>query len=205
MPASSPIPGTHRKAPLPTLPPNVRAVLVRLVDPPAEAHDDCARTPSATTLPASGEARRRLLLSVIGHLLADPFARLRDDRAFVVRCVAAARECNSRSLRRASRARRNREEIATEVAYFGERRSRMRHDRFQHTCIPLGSGAMESAVRRVVDVRREGAGTFWTTTSTEAVMHLRSHLEAGRWDGLTRRVVERSPDGYPVGELRSTA
>ena len=106
---------------------------------------------------------------------------------------------------RALRTGRNRRRIATEVAYFEERREFMRYDRFRQAGIPLGSGAMESAVRRVVNLRLEGAGIFWTKTSAEAVMQLRAYLKTGRWDELMRRVVERSPDGCPVSELRRAA
>ena len=52
---------------------------------------------------------------------------------------------------------RNGKKIATEVAYFEERRERMRYDRFRQAGIPLGSGAMGSAVRRVVNLRHSRA------------------------------------------------
>ena len=90
---------------------------------------------------------------------------------------------------------RNARAIATEVAYFEDRRDFMRYDRFQELRIPLGSGAMESAVRRVVNLRLKGPGIFWREPCAEAMLHLRSYLKAGRWDELFARVLHRSPDG----------
>ncbi|HJL15457.1 MAG TPA: hypothetical protein RMH99_07380 [Sandaracinaceae bacterium LLY-WYZ-13_1] len=48
----------------------------------------------------------------------------------------------------------------------------------------MGSGAIESAIRRVIDMRIEGNGSFWEEASAEAVLFLRSYLEAGRFDPL---------------------
>jgi len=90
---------------------------------------------------------------------------------------------------------RNASAIATEVAYFQDRRDFMRYDHFQQQRIPLGSGAMESAVRRVVNLRLKGPGIFWREPSAEAMLHLRAYLKASRWDELVARVLNRSPDG----------
>jgi hypothetical protein len=87
--------------------------------------------------------------------------------------------------------------VATQAAYFEERRELMRYDRFKAMGIPRGSGAVESAVRRVVNLRLKGAGIFWHEGSAEAMLHLRAYLKAGRWDEVVGRAVSRSPDGPP--------
>ncbi len=58
--------------------------------------------------------------------------------------------------------------------------------------LPLGSGAMESAVRRVVNLRMKGAGIFWCEENAEAMLLLRSFYKAGRWDMLKQLAVSCS-------------
>lgn len=56
---------------------------------------------------------------------------------------------------------------------------------------PLGSGGVESAVRRVVNLRVKGNSIYWLREHAEAVMHLRSHVVTGRWDELVTRTLAR--------------
>ena len=49
---------------------------------------------------------------------------------------------------------------------------------------PMGSGSMESSVRRVVNLRLKGAGIFWHEDSANAMLLLRSYYKAGRWNIL---------------------
>ena len=67
--------------------------------------------------------------------------------------------------------------------------------RFQHRMayaqlmalkLPIGSGAIESAVRRVVNLRLKGPSLFWCRASAEAILLLRSYYKAGRWNMLKR-------------------
>ena len=95
---------------------------------------------------------------------------------------------------------RNAGRIRTEVEYFVERKDRMRYDEFRRRGIPLGSGAVESAIRRVINLRLKGPSVFWYRENAECVLHMRSYLKAGRWDELMRRVMHRSPDGMPACE-----
>lgn len=46
---------------------------------------------------------------------------------------------------------------------------------------PIGSGAIESAVRRVVNLRIKGAGIFWKIENAEAILHLRCQLKSNNW------------------------
>ncbi len=96
--------------------------------------------------------------------------------------------------------RRNRTVIEREIAYFRHLAPFMRYDRFRKRCIPLGSGATESAIRRVVNLRLKGAGIFWKKENAERMLHLRAYLKAGRWNELIRRVIHASPNG----QARST-
>jgi hypothetical protein len=88
--------------------------------------------------------------------------------------------------------------IATHVEYFEERRAFMRYDEFLARGIPRGSGAVESAIRRVVNLRLKGPAIFWRARNVEAMLHLRAYLKAGRWSEIMQRVLHRSANGKPV-------
>jgi hypothetical protein len=52
--------------------------------------------------------------------------------------------------------------------------------------LPIGSGASESTVRRVVNLRLKGPSLFWCRANAEAILLLRSYYTAGRWNMLKR-------------------
>jgi hypothetical protein len=47
--------------------------------------------------------------------------------------------------------------------------------------LPIGSGAIESTVRRIVNLRLKGPSICWCRTSAETILLLRSYYKAGRW------------------------
>ena len=49
---------------------------------------------------------------------------------------------------------------------------------------PLGSGAVQSAVRGVVNQRMKACGTFWLEDNAEGMLLLRSYFACGRFDDL---------------------
>ena len=55
--------------------------------------------------------------------------------------------------------------------------------------MPIGSGAVEVAIRRVVNLRLKGPSIYWHKKSAEAVLLLRSYYKAGRWNHLERQVL----------------
>lgn len=68
------------------------------------------------------------------------------------------------------------------LQYFVDKKERCRYDVFIAKKIPIGSGAIESAIRRVVNLRLKGAGMFWLEENAEAFLHLRCQLKVGRWN-----------------------
>ena len=48
--------------------------------------------------------------------------------------------------------------------------------------LPIGSGQVESTVRRVINLRFKAPGSFWTERTVSGLMHLRAAFKAGRWD-----------------------
>jgi len=50
--------------------------------------------------------------------------------------------------------------------------------------VPLGSGAVESMIRQVINLRLKGCGKFWKRENAERMLLLRSFLVTGRLDAL---------------------
>ena len=66
-------------------------------------------------------------------------------------------------------------------AYFERNEKRIQYETFKAKHIPCGSGHVESAIRRVINMRLKAAGSFWTPEMAECFLFLRSQLVSGRW------------------------
>src|SRR5512135_2877622 len=66
---------------------------------------------------------------------------------------------------------------------------RMDYARIAALKLPIGSGAIESTIRRVVNLRLKGASIYWHKKSAEAVLLLRSYYKAGRWKHLEEQAL----------------
>ena len=86
-------------------------------------------------------------------------------RGEVERVIAAVRDiCRGR----------NSKAMRTHRDYFIKNQSRMAYAKLMGMKLPIGSGAIESTVRRVVNLRLKGASIFWCRASAEAILLLRS-------------------------------
>src|SRR5256712_2400533 len=81
---------------------------------------------------------------------------------------------------------RNSKAIRTQRDYFIKNQSRMAYATLVAMKLPIGSGALESTVRSVVNLRLKGPSLFWCRASAEAILLLRSYYKAGRWNMLKR-------------------
>ena len=79
---------------------------------------------------------------------------------------------------------RNSKAIRTQRDYFIKNKGRMAYATLLAMKLPIGSGAIESAVRRVINLRLKGPSLFWCRASAEAILLLRSYYKAGRWKML---------------------
>jgi hypothetical protein len=71
---------------------------------------------------------------------------------------------------------------------------RLRYNCFRYRGVPLGSGAIESTIRRVINLRLKGTSIFWTEENAEAVFQLRAAVVSGRWEEIldhTREAMAR--------------
>ena len=76
------------------------------------------------------------------------------------------------------------EKLNTEIAYLrkhGEA-GRLKYPTFRGLGLPLGSGAIESSIRRVINLRLKGNGIFWRDEHAEEMIQVRSQVITNRWD-----------------------
>ena len=70
--------------------------------------------------------------------------------------------------------------------YFGDH-SKVQYKAFQDSGLPTGSGSIESAIRRVINLRVKGAGMFWKKKNAENVIFLRSLVLTGKLKNACRK------------------
>jgi hypothetical protein len=81
---------------------------------------------------------------------------------------------------------RNRKALRKHRDYLIKNQHRMAYAQLLALKLPIGSGAIESTVRRVVNLRLKGPSLFWCRANAEAILLLRSYYKAGRWEMLKR-------------------
>lgn len=74
--------------------------------------------------------------------------------------------------------------LLREREYFKTHLPHMRYKEIKEAHLPIGSGGVESGIRRVVNMRLKGPGIFWTEAVADAMLLLRSYYKAGRWNLL---------------------
>jgi hypothetical protein len=67
---------------------------------------------------------------------------------------------------------------------------RLRYNCFRCRGVPMGSGAIESTIRRVINLRLKGNGIYWTEDNAEAVFQLRAAVVSGRWEEILEHTRE---------------
>lgn len=89
--------------------------------------------------------------------------------------------------------------MATSVAYLDKHLEggHLDYDKMQRGGLPIGSGAIESAIRRVINLRLKGNGLMWCEDNAEAMVLLRAAALTNRWEeALDRALVSKSQDGH---------
>ena len=84
------------------------------------------------------------------------------------------------------------EAMKTPVAYLDRHLAagRLEYDDLQRRGLPIGSGAIESAIRRVVNQRLKGNGLMWCEGNAEGMLLLRAAALTGRWDEALQRAMQ---------------
>ena len=74
--------------------------------------------------------------------------------------------------------------VKKHTAYFTRNVARMQYAGFRAKQLPIGSGSVESAVRRVINMRMKSNAMFWKEENAEGMLLVRCYLKAGRLDDL---------------------
>jgi hypothetical protein len=77
--------------------------------------------------------------------------------------------------------------VWTEIEYLAKHEAHLRYDWFGYRGRPKGSGAVESAIRRVINLRLKGNGIYWKPENAEAMLVLRAAALTGRWEETMNR------------------
>lgn len=80
--------------------------------------------------------------------------------------------------------------LRKQLDYFDNHRDRMDYHGFRERGVPMGSGSVESAVRRIVNLRLKGNSIYWDPDNAEDMLHLRSQFLAGHWREFVVRVLQ---------------
>lgn len=80
--------------------------------------------------------------------------------------------------------------LETELLYLEkhQRAGHLDYDRYRRRGLALGSGAIESAIRRVVNLRLKGPGLMWRKENAEAQLVLRAAVLTERWEETLEHV-----------------
>lgn len=73
--------------------------------------------------------------------------------------------------------------VWTEIRFLARhgRAGHLDYAKFRRRRQPVGSGAIESAIRRVINLRMKGNSIFWKEENAEGMLHLRGLVLSRRW------------------------
>ncbi|MEO1255077.1 MAG: hypothetical protein AAFY41_09355, partial [Bacteroidota bacterium] len=80
------------------------------------------------------------------------------------------------------------ENLYTALNYFVKHTDRMQYYKFKANKWLCGSGLVESAIRRIINLRFKSASSFWQVENLEPLIFLRAAFLAGRWKFLIRNI-----------------
>jgi hypothetical protein len=80
--------------------------------------------------------------------------------------------------------------ILDKLNYFVNNMSRMKYDCLRQRNFPCGSGIVESAIRRVINLRFKSPSTFWKKENVEKLIFLRAMFLAGRWNIIINNLIK---------------
>ena len=81
--------------------------------------------------------------------------------------------------------------ISNTKKYFQTHRLRMQYPKFRKDGLPIGSGVIESGIRRIVNLRLHGASIFWLPETAEQVLYLRCQVKSGQWNNFLKSTLEQ--------------
>lgn len=83
-------------------------------------------------------------------------------------------------------------ELETEISYLRRHgvAGRLSYVAFRRAGIPCGSGAIESSIRRVINLRLKSNAMFWKSENAESMLQVRSQVVPDQWDAAMLELAE---------------
>lgn len=87
------------------------------------------------------------------------------------------------------------ETVVASLQYLEKRQEQIRYAEFSAAGYPIGSGAVESANKLVVEARMKGAGMHWAREHVDGMVALRNIACSDRWEEAWPQINERLRQG----------
>jgi len=78
--------------------------------------------------------------------------------------------------------------VEDQIAYLERRQQLLKYANLLRHRLPIGSGAVESAIRRVINQRLKAPGMFWRRENVEPMLFMRAQALTSRWDEMMLQV-----------------
>lgn len=73
------------------------------------------------------------------------------------------------------------EVIRKTIEYFQTHQKRMQYAQLRAENLSIGSGVIESGIRRIVNLRMKGTSIFWKPEKAESILYLRCQIKSKNW------------------------
>jgi len=104
-----------------------------------------------------------------------------------------------------SKKKRDRKAALTKLDNYFRHEERFAYSKLKANGHPIGSGTVESAVRRVINMKLKSNGIFWLSNNCERMLYLRSQFMTGRWKILQDKLELRRVKLYDFNILHNLA
>ncbi len=76
------------------------------------------------------------------------------------------------------------------LGYFSKRPNLFNYSYLREQKLPCGSGVVESAIRRIINLRFKAPSSFWIPKNVDKLIFLRGVFLAGRWNLLIQNLTK---------------
>ncbi|MEO1523723.1 MAG: ISLre2 family transposase, partial [Cyanobacteria bacterium J06633_2] len=101
------------------------------------------------------------------------------------------------------KSKKNRELAHSTLSYLSKQPHRFDYQRVALLKLPIGSGAIESLIRQVINLRLKSTGKFWLRHHAELMLLGRCQWAAGRWEGFCSDILQSKLSDKSVDNLTS--
>ena len=95
-------------------------------------------------------------------------------------------------IEKVSRLAKGRKRVLKELEYFRKNKHRMQYRFLRQNHLPCGSGIVESAIRRIINLRFKCPSCFWNVQNVEKLIFLRGIFLAGRWNIMIQNLSQKN-------------